>query len=280
MNTLLGKKIQQTQAFLENGARIPVTVVAASDNPVLGIKTYATYSALQMGFGKRKKPTKALFGIAKKANLSDVPAVIKEVRVDDVSVQPGESIKASDVFKPGDIVSVTGQSKGKGFAGGVKRYHFKGGPRTHGQSDRERAPGSIGQTTTPGRVYRGKRMAGNMGAEQVTVQNLVVIEVNEADKTLLLKGLIPGVAGSIVTITKTGEVKEKNFVPLFKLAEPEPAVEETVEEVPAEPEAAVEAPEAAAPAQEEAQPAETPAQESQTEQPAAEDEAKEETNNG
>jgi large subunit ribosomal protein L3 len=280
MNTLLGKKIQQTQAFLENGSRIPVTVVMASDNPVLGIKTYATHSALMLGFGKRKKPTKALFGIAKKANLSDVPAVIREVRVDEVSVQPGESIKAADVFKPGDIVSVTGQSKGKGFAGGVKRYHFKGGPRTHGQSDRERAPGSIGQTTTPGRVYRGKRMAGNMGHEQVTVQNLVVIDVDDVTKTLLLKGLVPGVLGGMIKITKTGEVKEKNFSPLFKLTDPSVAVEETVEEPAVEPEAApvVET------AQEEVTPDE--AQPAAEEAPVAaqetseENDAKEATNNG
>lgn len=287
MNTLLGKKIQQTQGFLENGVRIPVTVVAASDNPVLGIKNYTTYSSLLVGFGKRKKPTKALLGIAQKANLADVPAVIREVRVDEVSVQPGESITVTDVFKPGDIVDVTGQSKGKGFAGGVKRYHFKGGPRTHGQSDRERAPGSIGQTTTPGRVYRGKRMAGNMGDEQVTVKNLVVIDVNEANKTLLLKGLIPGIVGSIVKITKTGEVKEKNFVPLFKLTEPEAAVEETVEEVVTEPEVAAETPEAVVPATEEAQPAETPTEAVAPEAsepaqaeiaPAEEQDVKEETN--
>lgn len=227
MNTLLGKKIQQTQGFLENGTRIPITVVAASDNVILGRKTVDkdNYAAIQLGFGKRKKSTKALLGIAKKANLTYVPQKIQEIRVDDTAtVELGKVVPVDEVFKPGDIVDVTGVSKGKGFAGGVKRYHFKGGPRTHGQSDRERAPGSIGQTTTPGRVYRGKRMAGNMGKERVTVMNLLIVDVDSTNNTLFIKGLVPGSSGSILEITKVGEVKEKNFIPLFTISEQESAV--------------------------------------------------------
>lgn len=219
MNTILGKKIQQTQGFLENGSRIPITVIAAADNPVIGVKTIEKdgYAALQVGFDVQKKSSKALLGQAKKAHLTYVPRIIREIKIDkETTIQPGESIKVEEVLKPGDIVSVTGISKGKGFAGVVKRYHFKGGPRTHGQSDRERAPGSIGQTTTPGRVYKGKRMAGNMGRDQVTVHNLLVVDVDPTTKTVFLKGLVPGSIGSIITLTKTGEIASKKFVPLFK----------------------------------------------------------------
>lgn len=118
----------------------------------------------------------------------------------------------SNVLKPGDVVDVRGVSKGKGFAGVVKRHHFKGGPRTHGQSDRERAPGSIGQTTTPGRVYRGKRMAGRMGQEKVTVKNLRIVDIR--DDLIFLKGLVPGARNSVVSIKKKGE--DKKFIPLYQ----------------------------------------------------------------
>ena len=237
MNTIFGTKIDQTQKFLENGTRIPVTVVQALDNPVVAVKTTELhgYQAVQVGYGTRKKATKALQGHVKKANLDSVPSRLQEIRVTgDVTVQPGDVVKVEETLAPGDIVDVTGQSKGKGFAGGVKRYGFAGGPRTHGQSDRERAPGSIGQTTTPGRVYKGKKMAGRMGNEQVTIQNLVVVDVDSDTKTVLIKGLVPGILGSVVQITKTGEVKEKNFVPLHKVEEPqaegeEVAVAESVE---------------------------------------------------
>lgn len=230
MNTVFGKKIKQTQGFLDNGTRIPVTVIAAYDAVVTDVKSNDKhgYSALQLGVGTRKKGNKALLGHVKKSNLTQVPFLMQEVRLDEVSLAQGDVIKPEEVLRPGDIIDVTGVSKGKGFAGGVKRYHFRGGPRTHGQSDRERAPGSIGQTTTPGRVYKGKKMAGNMGRDQVTVKNLVVVDVNPTLKTILVKGLVPGILKSTVEITKVGEVKEKNFVPLLRTLEETP-VEEVVE---------------------------------------------------
>ncbi len=236
MNTIFGTKVTQTQKFLEDGSRIPVTIVVAQDNPVTAVKTQETdgYQAVQIGFGTRRKQNKSLLGHVKKANLDSVPSLIREVRLtEDSSYQPGDMIKVEETFQPGDIVAVTGQSKGKGFAGGVKRHNFKGGPRTHGQSDRERAPGSIGQTTTPGRVYKGKRMAGRMGNEQVTVQNLMVMDVDSATKTLVIKGLVPGILGSVICITKTGETKEKNFVALYKVTEDQPETP-VVEEAPVE----------------------------------------------
>jgi len=233
MNTLLGIKKYQTQGFLENGIRIPVTVVAASSNVIIGLKTADkdNYTAVTLGFGKTKKSTKALLGIAKKANLTEVPRKLREVRVSDTANRElGKALHVDDVFKPGDLVDVTGTSKGKGFAGGVKRYNFKGGPKTHGQSDRHRAPGSIGSGTTPGRVYRGKRMAGNMGKETVTVKNLLVIDVDSATNTLFIKGLVPGIMGGIIEIAKIGEVKSKNFVPRFTIQASQLEAEESVVE--------------------------------------------------
>ena len=125
----------------------------------------------------------------------------------------GELIKASDVVRPGDLVKVTGVSKGKGFAGGVKRWGFAGGPKTHGQSDRLRAPGSIGQGTTPGRVYKGKKMAGRMGGEQVSVKNLTVLKVEE-NGDIWLSGPVPGFQSGLLQITKIGE--DKKFVELYE----------------------------------------------------------------
>jgi large subunit ribosomal protein L3 len=231
MNSILAKKVEQGQKFLENGLRIPVTKLDVEGNVVVAIKTQARdkYSAVQLGFEKITKK------IAPKSNKSPYQ-FLREVRMADAEVMPavGELVKASEVFKPGDIINVTGISKGKGYAGGVKRYHFKGGPRTHGQSDRERAPGSIGATTTPGRVYKGKRMAGKMGHEQVTVKNVKIISVD--DNHILVKGLVPGARNTLLMLKKVGI--DKKFVPLFtekvkeeiKISEPEVETAKPVEE--------------------------------------------------
>lgn len=217
---LIGRKVDQTQRFLQDGTRVPVTLVEIEPNVVVQIKSIEKdgYQAIQLGFGTNKNATKPLVGHIKKAGREKASRFFKEVRIDDVSgVESGSEIKTEDVFKPGDVVDVTGRSKGKGYAGVVKRHHFKGGPRTHGQSDRERAPGSIGQTTTPGRVYKGKRMSGRMGDERSTIKNLVVLDVE--GNTLVVKGLIPGVRGGTVVVRKKGE--DKKFVGLFKKAETE-----------------------------------------------------------
>jgi ribosomal protein L3 len=137
-------------------------------------------------------------------------------------------VVASDIFKAGDVVAVTGISKGKGFAGVVKRHHFRGGPRTHGQSDRERAPGSIGQTTTPGRVYKGKRMAGRMGGEQATVKNLHIISVNTENGEVEISGQVPGNPGSLISIRKikSGSLKELEHEVVAQVVEGEAPAEE------------------------------------------------------
>lgn len=233
INGLIGKKIDQVQMFLEDGTRVPVSRVRIGLNVVTQIKSKDQngYSAIQLGFDTRKKSTRSLTGHSKKAGMEKTPRFFREVRVDDVSdFEIGKNISTADVFKAGDVVDVTGTSKGKGYAGVVKRHHFKGGPRTHGQSDRERAPGSIGQTTTPGRVYKGKKMAGRMGNETVTVKNLEVVDVD--DSNLFVKGLIPGVKDGLVVVRKVGE--KKKFVPLFKKVDEGEQTEVVQEEAAAE----------------------------------------------
>lgn len=229
MQAIIGKKITQTQVFMTDGSRLPVTKIAVMDTPVVQIKTQEKdkYSAVQLGFGERKRASKALLGHSKKAKLEKVPAFFYEVKVHaDAAPSMGDVIKVSDVLKPGDLIKVTGVSKGKGFAGGVKRYHFRGGPKTHGQSDRHRAPGSIGQGTTPGRVYKGKRMAGHMGVDRVTVKNLAVIEVSPTE--VMVKGLIPGGKNTLVLLEKIGE--QKQVIGLYKTESQEEKVVEEQKE--------------------------------------------------
>lgn len=178
------------------------------------------YFAVKLGFGQTKNIKKTVFGEITKAGLKSPLRFFKEFRLEkfgdsvkiieedkkvalqvaETKLMVGDEIKSSILFKKGDVVDVSGISKGKGFQGVVKRYHFKGGPKTHGQSDRQRAPGAIGQTTTPGRVYKGKRMAGRMGGDRITVKNLHVVEVKEDG--LVIKGLIPGAKGSLIEIKK------------------------------------------------------------------------------
>lgn len=224
IQALLGKKIGQSQSFLEDGTRVPITTIWAGENYV--VQTQA--GRAQLGFDTKKHITKPVQGILKKAGITKNLRFFHEIVIGDEAVIPGSTIATTSVFKPGDLVDVMGVSKGKGFAGVVKRHHFKGGPRTHGQSDRERAPGSIGQTTTPGRVYKGKRMAGRMGTDQVTIKNAEVLDVS--DDRLTVKGLVPGGRNSLLVITKKGEIKK--FVPLYsQTTEEQPKnVEEAKEE--------------------------------------------------
>lgn len=147
--------------------------------------------------------TKALQGHIKKAGIETKPRFLRQFQVSDTGdLKLGQEIQAGDVFQPGDSVKVVGISKGKGFSGVMKRHGFHGGPATHGQSDRARAPGSIGQTTTPGRVYRGKRMAGRMGGDRVTVGGLSVVHVDSEHQTITIKGLVPGGKNSFLIIQK------------------------------------------------------------------------------
>ena len=230
IHSMIGRKIDQTQGFLEDGTRVPLSVISVAGNVVTQIKTadHEGYNSIQLGFGTWKRPTKPMAGHIKKAGLQKMPRFFREIRVDESPASPpaspnrgeslggpdhnlGSAILVSEVFEPGDVVDVTGTSKGKGFAGVVKRHGFHGGPKTHGQSDRHRAPGASGSGTTPGRVYRGKKMSGRMGNEQVTIKNLEILDVKE--DTILVRGLIPGTKGSVIIITKVG--KNKKFKPLW-----------------------------------------------------------------
>ncbi len=196
---LIGKKLGTTQVFLEGGRAEAVTAVEAGPCVVTQVKTKANdgYEAVQLGFQEAAKVTKPMeghfHGTAKFRHLREFPAK------DMGQVQVGQRVDVS-LFKPGDLVDVIGTSKGKGFAGGVKRYHFHGGPKTHGQSDRQRAPGSIGSGTTPGRVIKGLRMAGHMGDRRATVRNLEVVQVDPDRNLLLLKGPVPGGKRGLVMV--------------------------------------------------------------------------------
>lgn len=253
INTILASKGVSSQTFIE-GFRIPVTTAVAGPCVVTQIKHEDRdgYWAVQLGFGtKRTKVTsKPLQGHLKETSKENAfPRNLREVRLTkEPEFKVGDIVKVEDIFKPGDVVSVTGISKGKGFAGGVKKWGFHGGPRTHGQSDRERAPGSIGQTTTPGRVYRGKKMAGRMGGEQVTVVNLHIISVNAETGGVEISGQVPGTPGSLISIhkIKSGSLKELEHETVAQVTEGEAPVEEKKEGAPA-----AEAPKAEAPKAEE-----------------------------
>ncbi|MEK7129622.1 MAG: 50S ribosomal protein L3 [Patescibacteria group bacterium] len=206
---ILGIKLGQSQQFTDDGRRIPVTNIQAGPCWITRVTEHGTRRNIQLAFGSAKNLSKAISGHIKKAGLEDKkPRFFCEVQVSppgdlgDVSL--GTEVTVGDVFQPGDAVRVTGTSKGKGFAGVVKRHHFAGGPRTHGQSDRERAPGSIGQTTTPGRVYRGKRMAGRMGSDRVTVRGLTVVSIDPQKNLLTIKGVVPGARNGLLLIAKEG----------------------------------------------------------------------------
>ena len=211
MNTILGSKMEMSQTYVD-GSRVPVTKVLVGPCVVTQIKKEEKdgYWAIQIGFGEKKlkNTTKQIKGHLKAVLQKDTkmaPRYLREVRTtEEPKYKIGDIIKVSDIFATGDLVSVTGISKGKGFAGGVKRWHFSGGPKTHGQSDRQRAPGSIGQGTTPGRVYKGKHMAGRMGSEQKKIKGLNIVEVNNEKNEVLISGPIPGRNGSLVTLTKVG----------------------------------------------------------------------------
>jgi large subunit ribosomal protein L3 len=199
---LIGKKIGMTQIFDENGAAVPVTLIEAGPCFVTQVRTTPKegYSAVQLGFAevKPKKLTGGELGHLKRSSLSPL-RFLREFRVKDPQVKEGEKVDVS-VFTKGERVDVIGTSKGKGFAGAVKRYHFSGGPKTHGQSDRNRAPGSRSSGTTPGRVYKGSRGPGHMGNDRVTASNLKIELVDPERNLLGVRGAIPGARNGLVVI--------------------------------------------------------------------------------
>ena len=206
MSGIIGKKVGMTSIFDENGKNIPVTVILAGPNYVTQVRTEEVdgYDAVQLGFDdkKEKNTPKALRGHFEKAGVSPKRRVV-EFRDFEKEVKLGDEIKVEDVFVEGEFVDVSGVSKGKGFQGVVKRHGFGGvGQATHGQHNRLRAPGSIGASSDPSRVFKGMRMAGHMGNEKVTVQNLKVMKIIPEKNLLIVKGSVPGHKNAYLIIKK------------------------------------------------------------------------------
>ena len=202
---IIGKKVGMTQIFDDAGRAIPVTLIEAGPCYVTQVRTSDTdgYTAVQLGFdeAKPKRLTGGQLGHLKRNSLPPL-RFLREFRVSGDGIAEGEQVTVA-TFDVGEFVDVTGTSKGRGFQGGVKRYHFKGGPKTHGQSDRLRAPGSRSSTTTPGRVYKGARGAGHMGFRRITTQNIKVVLVDSERNLLGVNGAVPGAKGSLVEIRPT-----------------------------------------------------------------------------
>jgi large subunit ribosomal protein L3 len=202
---LIGKKIGMTQIFDENGAALPVTLIEAGPCFVTQIRRVETegYSAVQLGYEevKPKRLAGGEIGHLKRINLPPLK-YLREFRAKEIQVNEGDKIDVN-LFTVGEKVDVAGVSKGKGFAGAVKRYHFRGGPKTHGQSDRWRGPGSRGATTTPGRVFKGARGPGHMGNDAVTAQHLKVVLVDAERNVIGVNGSVPGARGGLVIIKES-----------------------------------------------------------------------------
>jgi len=206
---LIGRKLGMTQIFDDAGVVHPVTVIECGPNVVTQVKTTESdgYEAVQLGFGIDKRLNKAEQGHRKESGY--MSRKLREVKADDVAeFEVGQVLKV-DAFSNGELVDVTGTSKGKGFQGGMKRHGFSGAQKTHGQSDRWRAIGSIGTSATPGRVFKGKRMPGHMGHDRVTVQNLKVLRVDLDRNVLLVEGSVPGPTNGIVLIRRAVKGQRK-----------------------------------------------------------------------
>ena len=205
MSGILGKKIGMTQIFREDAKLVPVTVIEAGPCPILAVKD----KHIQLGFDSvpEKSLKKPLAKYFTKLNIAPKKIIKEVLKEPGKEYKVGEEIRA-DLFKIGDYVDVTGISKGKGFQGGMKRWHWQGGPMTHGSTSHRRV-GSIGSSTTPGRVFKGHHMPGHMGAEQVTVQNLKVVKVDLDNNILLIEGAVPGSKNSYVTVNRAIKKKIK-----------------------------------------------------------------------
>jgi len=198
---IIGRKLGMTQIFTEDRNAVPVTAIEAGPCFVTQVKRADKegYNGVQLGFGEAKRLTSAEKGHLKKLGMLKH---LREFEAEDIdSIEVGQKVDAS-IFQPGDLVDVTGMSRGRGFQGGVRRHGFAGGPKTHGQSDRHRAPGSIGSSATPGRVFKGIRMAGRMGNERVTVRKLRVVEADAERNLLLVHGAVPGAKNALLLIKK------------------------------------------------------------------------------
>ena len=212
MTQVFATKQKMTQAWTKLGKRVAVTQLTVANNIVVGQKLDEQQQPIsfEVGYGQKKlknvhKPLKSRI---EKSGFSVGVQHIRQVAAEQgTQLKPGDTVKIQDVLSVGDVVKVQGVTKGRGFAGAMKRHGFSGGPKTHGQSDRARAVGSIGQRTTPGRVFRGKRMPGHYGVDAQTVLGLTVLHIDSETQTVWLSGPIPGHMKSVIRITKTGQNK-------------------------------------------------------------------------
>ena len=210
---ILGRKIGMTQIFADDGRAVPVTVLEAGPCRVAQVKLPASdgYSAVQLSFGAAKRPNKPSLGHAKKWNV-ETPRNLVELRLpdDDMIDYPQGSEITADIFSPGERVDVVGVTKGKGFAGGMKRHNFKGLSATHGTKRKHRSPGAIGACATPARVFKGMRMAGQLGHRRVTTLNLEVIRADATRNLLLVKGAVPGPKGGLVMVRSAVRTRQRS----------------------------------------------------------------------
>jgi len=276
---LLGRKLGTLEIFDRDGTVVPVTVIETGPCTVLQVRTKDRdgYEAVQLGFGVRRHVNEPMKGHFKGMGSF---RYLREFRVDEIGQwQVGQRVGA-EIFEPGDLVDVSGISKGRGFAGVMKRHGFHGGPKTHGQSDRGRSPGSIGASASPGRVIKGMKMAGHMGATKVTVRNLEVVDSNPARGVIMVKGSVPGAKDGLLRIRLARKQAVKRRVAERKAEEAEPEekmVEEPVAEEPVAEEPVAEEPRAEKPSAEEPSAEEPSAEEPVAEEPVAEEPPTEET---
>lgn len=216
LRVIIGEKVGMTQMFDSAGEVRSVSVVKAGPCTVVGVRTPETngYSSVCLGFGeaKIKNMSRSLRGQFDKIKVSPLRH-LKEFRIQNIQgFEVGQTVTVKDRFSPGDFIDVQGISKGKGFAGGMKRHNFRGGPASHGASDRERAPGSLASRRSLGRVLPGQRMAGHMGQDTVTVSKVEVVKVVPEDNLILINGSVPGTNGSVVFLLETSKNKKKRTV--------------------------------------------------------------------
>ena len=228
---MIGRKVGMMRLYDGEGRVRAVTAIELGPNRVTQLRTHDQdgYEAVQIGFvGNRKRMTRPQRGHLRKAGIDERLGVLREFRADPSQFEVGQEIRSNEEFTPGEYVDVTGTSKGRGFAGGVKRWHFAGGPKTHGQSDRWRAPGSIGAGTTPGKVWKGQKMGGHMGAERKTVRNLLVVLTDESRNLIFVEGSVPGPNSGVISVKHALKRTLENFQPPPAL---DPAVPEESDEV-------------------------------------------------
>lgn len=216
LDGMIGRKVGMIALYTTDGRLHTCTVIELGPNYVTQVRTKDRdgYESVQLGFsGARKRVNRPERGHLRKAGVDAVLTRLKEFDADDTgSYAVGQAVTVAE-FTPGEYVNVTGTSKGRGFAGGVKRWHFRGGPKTHGQSDRHRAPGSVGAGTTPGRTWRGQKMAGHMGHVRSTVLNLLVVATDARRNLLFVEGSAPGATDGLIEITRGRKKTLAGFVP-------------------------------------------------------------------